>query len=67
VLSIASPDTPPFQKVCEICHVKDVIICSTSDVHCNVCCSKSKVHKSGFYQCSIATKDGSILLTIEGK
>jgi hypothetical protein len=37
VLSIASSATPPFQKVCEICHV-----------YCNVCHSKSKVHKSCF-------------------
>jgi hypothetical protein len=36
VLSIASPTTPAFQKLCEICHVVDVIICSTNDVHCNV-------------------------------
>jgi hypothetical protein len=67
VLSIASPTTHAFQKLCEICHVVDVIICSTNDVHCNACHSKSNVNKLGFLQCSIATNDGPILLTIEGK
>jgi hypothetical protein len=37
------------------------------DVHCNVYCSKSHVHKSSSPQGSIATNDGLILLTILGK
>jgi hypothetical protein len=48
VLSIVGPATPPFQKVFKIYHVINVIICSTNDVHCNACRSKSKVHKSSF-------------------
>jgi hypothetical protein len=51
-----------------IFHVLNVIIiCSTCNVHYNVCHSKSKVHKLGFLRGSIATNDGPILLTIEGK
>jgi hypothetical protein len=67
VLSIANLITPPFQKIGGNYHVVDVIICLISDVHYNVCRSKSKVHKSGFFQGSIATNDGHILLTTEGK
>jgi hypothetical protein len=67
VLSISSLITPPFQKVCGNCHVADVIIRSIADVHCNVCSSKSNVHKSCFFHGSIATNVGSMLLTIEGK
>jgi hypothetical protein len=67
VLSIASPNTPPFQKVCGNYHVANVIICSIGDVHCNICHSKSKVHKLCFFQGSIATNDGPIILIIEGK
>ncbi len=67
VLSVASLTTLPFQKMCGNCHVMDVIICSTTDVHCNACNSKSNVHKSYFFHGSIATNDGSMLLTIEGK
>jgi hypothetical protein len=37
------------------------------DVHCNIYHSKSQVHKSTFFLGSIATNDGLILLTIEGK
>ncbi len=37
------------------------------NVHCNACHSKSKVHKLGFLWGSIATNDGLILLTIDGK
>ncbi len=33
MLSIVSPYAPPFQKVCENCHVTDVNISPTSDVH----------------------------------
>jgi hypothetical protein len=43
VLSIANLVRPPFEKACENCHVVDVIIFSSSKVHCNVCHSKSKV------------------------
>ncbi len=60
MLSIVSPFTLPFQKVW-IYHVAIVIICSTNDVHCNVCHSKSKVHKLGFLN------GVPILLIIEGK
>jgi hypothetical protein len=67
VLSIASPIAPPFQKVCGNYHVLDVIIFSMGDVHCSVFRSKSKVHKLSFLWGSIATNDGLILLTIEGK
>jgi hypothetical protein len=45
VLSIVNHTTPPFQKVCGNCHVTNIIILPTSDVHCNVCHSKSKVGK----------------------
>jgi len=38
-----------------------------SDVHCNVYHSKSHVHKSSFLWGSIATNDGLILVTIDGK
>jgi hypothetical protein len=48
MLSIASPIAPPFQKICENCHVIDVIISPTGDVHCNACHSKSMVQKLGF-------------------
>jgi hypothetical protein len=37
------------------------------DVHYNVCCSKSKVHKLGFLWSFIATTNEPILFTIEGK
>ncbi len=49
VLSIISPSAPPIQKVCGNYHVAYVIICSIGDVHCNVYCSKSKVHKIRFF------------------
>ncbi len=67
VLSIDSPIVPPFQKVCENCHVVDVIISPTSDVHCNACHSKSIVQKLDFLCGSIAFNDEHVLLTIEGK
>jgi len=68
VLFITNLATLPFQKMCGNRHVTlNVIICSTCDVHCNVCHSKSKVHKSSFLWGSIATNDGHILLTIKGK
>jgi hypothetical protein len=63
VLSISSPTAPTFQKVYGNCYVTYVIICSMGDVHYNVYCSKSKVHKLGF----IATNDRPILFTIERK
>ncbi len=37
------------------------------DLHYNVYHSKSHVHKLSFLRSSIATNDGPILLTIEGK
>jgi hypothetical protein len=49
------------------CHVLDVIIWSTCDIHCTICHSKSKVHTSSFHWGSITTNDGLILLNIEGK
>jgi len=57
VLSITSLTTPPFQKFCGNCHVTDVIICPTTDVHCNVCNSKSNVHICFFHD-SITTIEG---------
>ncbi len=57
VLPITSLTTPPFQKLCGNCHVVDVIIRSTTDVHCNVCNSKSNVHIC-FFHGSIATIEG---------
>jgi hypothetical protein len=36
VLSIDSPVTPPFQKLCENCHVVNVIISPMGGVHSNV-------------------------------
>jgi hypothetical protein len=41
------------------------MICLMGDV--NVCYSKSKVHKSGFFCDSIATNDAPMVFTIEGK
>jgi hypothetical protein len=67
VLFITNLVAFPFQKVCGNCYVIDVIICSTSHVDYNARHSKSKVHKSSFLQGSIATNDGPILLSIEGK
>jgi hypothetical protein len=67
VLSITSPVTPSFQKVCGNCHVPYVIIFPTSGVHYNVCCSKSIVQKLNYLHDSITTNDEPMLLTIEGK
>jgi hypothetical protein len=67
VLSIASPTTPPFQKVCENCHVADVTISPTSGVYYNAYCSKSMVQNLSFFCGSIATNDELVLWTIEGK
>jgi hypothetical protein len=43
MLSIISLMAPPFQNICETCHVMDIIISPIGDVHCNVYCSKWKV------------------------
>jgi hypothetical protein len=67
VLSIASPTSLPFQKVCGNCHIADVIICPMGSVHCNTCHSKSTIHKSCFLRGSIATNDELMLLIIKGK
>jgi hypothetical protein len=67
VLSIASPATPPFQKVCGNYHVIDVTISPTNGVYCNVCRSKSRVQKLGFFHGSITTNDEHLLLIIKGK
>ncbi len=40
MLSIISLMAPPFQNICETCHVMDIIISPIGDVHCNVYCSK---------------------------
>jgi hypothetical protein len=61
VLSIDSPIAPPFQKLCENCHVANVIISPTSDVHYNACHSKSIVQKLGFLHGSIAINDEYVL------
>jgi hypothetical protein len=58
---------PPFQKVCGNCHVGNVTISLTGGVYCNVCHSKSKVQKLGFFCGTIATNDEPMLLTIKGK
>jgi hypothetical protein len=58
---------PPFQKVCENCHIVDVIISPMGSVHCNVHHSKSTIQKLGFLRGSIATNDEHVLLIIEGK
>jgi hypothetical protein len=55
VLSIVSPATLPFQKVCGNYHVVDVTISPTSGVYCNACHSKSTIEKLGFFCGSIAT------------
>jgi hypothetical protein len=67
LLSITNLTAPPFQKVCGNFHVANVIIYSIGNVHCNAYHSKSKLHKSSFLQGSIATNDGPVILTIEGK
>jgi hypothetical protein len=66
MLSVANPAMfIPFQKVCGSCHVINVIISPMGGVHCNVCCSKSKVQKLSFLRGSMATNDELVLLTIE--
>jgi hypothetical protein len=53
--------------MCASCHGINIIIFSAIDVHCNVCCLKSKCQKLGFLHASIATNNELTLLTIEGK
>ncbi len=65
MLSIANPTTPPFQKVCENCHVIDITISPIGGVYCIDC--QSTVQKLGCFCGSIATNDEPVLLTIEGK
>jgi len=67
VLSIVNLVVPPFQKVCGNYNIMYVIISPTCNVHCNACCSKSAIQKSGFLCGSIITNDEPMLLTIEGK
>jgi hypothetical protein len=67
VLSIASFNVLPFQKVCRSCHVTDVIIFPISGVHYNAYYSKSMIQKLGFLRGSIVTNDEFVLLIIEGK
>jgi hypothetical protein len=67
VLSITIPIAPPFQKVCENCHVANVTISPTCNVYCNTCCSKSIVKKLGFLHGSITTNDEHMLLIIKCK
>jgi hypothetical protein len=43
MLFIVNFMAPPFQNVCETCHVMDIIISPIGDVHCNAYCSKWKV------------------------
>ncbi len=62
MLSIVNPIAPPFQKVCENCHVIDVTISPTSGDYCIDYCIKL-----GFLHGSIAINDELVLLTIEGK
>jgi hypothetical protein len=67
MLSIVSLVMPPFQKVCENCHVANVTNSPASSVYYNTCRSKSIVQKLGFFRGSIATNDEHVLLTIKGK
>jgi hypothetical protein len=67
MLSIVSPTTLPFQKICGNCHVANVIIFPTSSVYCNACRSKSTIQKLSFLCGSIATNDEHMLLIIKGK
>jgi len=67
MLSIASPITLPFQKVCANFHVVDITISLTCGVYCNAYRSKSMIQKLGFFPGSIVTNDELVLLTIEGK
>ncbi len=67
MLSITNPTAPPFQKVCENCHVIDVTISPIGGVYCIDCHSKSTIQKLSFLCGSIATNDELVLLTIEGK
>jgi hypothetical protein len=48
MLSIVSHVVPLFQKVCENCHVTNVIISPTSSAYYNICHSKSTVQKLGY-------------------
>jgi len=57
VLSNNYPCYTSIPKVCGKCHVANIIICSTWDVHYNACHSKSKVHKSSFLWGSITKMD----------
>jgi hypothetical protein len=67
VLFIASPSTPPFQKVCGSCHVANVNISPTCGVYYNACRSISTIQKLSFLCGSIITNDEHMLLTIENK
>ncbi len=67
VLSIVSLVAFPFQKVCENCHVMDVIISPTCGVHCNLSFKINSSISFLFFCGSIATNDEPMLLTIEGK
>ncbi len=64
MLSIVSFDAFPFQKVCENCHVMDVIISPT----CGNLSFKINSSISFLFFCgSITANDEPMLLTIEGK
>jgi len=67
VLSIVSPIMPPFQKVCENCHITNVTISPANNVYYNIFHSKSIVQKLGFFHGFITTNDEHVLLTIKGK
>jgi hypothetical protein len=68
MLSITSLVVPPFQKVCENCHVANVTFKSLiSGVYYNVCHSKSIIQKLNFRCGSIVTNDELVLLIIKGK
>ncbi len=45
----------------------NIIIFSTSNAHCNACCSKLKVKKSRMFHGFIATKNELMLITIVDK
>jgi hypothetical protein len=67
VLSITSPATLPFQKVCGNCHVANATISLEGGVYCNDCHSKLMVQKLNFLCVSITTNDEPVLLTIKSK
>jgi hypothetical protein len=48
VLTITSPTTLPFQKVCETCFEAEIIFSAGGESYCNICKAKKPTIKSAF-------------------